>query len=177
MAALDAVTGISRSPAGAVRWFGRDVSVLSPEQVLAILQRMAPLVPGGGLVGNIRMIENILLPCEARGCSQTGTSALLEVLVKAPWSGWFAEEKLWVLPYQTGGLERALAGVLRAWLVQPEAIVVCDAAHLIERGEREVLETALCWLRAEQPGCAWLFIQTESALPAGFGRNNLEEKP
>lgn len=138
---------------------------------------MAPLVPEGGLVGNIRMIENILLPCEARRSGERGTSVLRKTLAEAPWSGWFAEEKLWVLPYQAGGLERALAGVLRAWLVSPEAIVVCDAGHLLEHGEREVFEAALCWLRAGQPDSAWLFIQTESALPAGFRRNTLQAKP
>lgn len=174
LSALDAVTGITRPPAGAVRWFGCDISALSTQQVLATLRRVAPLVPDGGLVGNIRMIENILLPCEARGGLETGPDALRGVLASAPWSGWFSEAKLWVLPYEAGELERALSGVLRAWLVRPEAIVVCNASHLLESNERGIFEAALLWLRTEQPASAWLFIQTESALPAGFGRNTLE---
>lgn len=177
LSALDVVTGITRPHAGAVRWFGHDISALSSEQVLAILRRMAPLVPDGGLVGNIRMVENILLPGEARDGLETSSDALQGVLAAAPWSGWFSEAKLWELPYETGELERALSGVLRAWLVRPEAIVVCNASHLMERGERDIFEAALCWLRNEQPRSAWLFIQTESALPAGFGRNTLKAEP
>lgn len=177
LAALDAVTGIVRPPAGAVRWFGRDISALEPREVMATLQCLAPLTAAGGLLGNIRMADNILLPCEARGRGAAGESELRDLLSKAPWSGWFPESELRVLPYQTGDLARALAGVLRAWLVHPEAIVACNVWHLLEHGERATLSSALSWVRAGQPGCAWLFIQTESDLPPGFTANNLAQQP
>ncbi len=177
LAALDVLTGIALPPAGAVCWFGRDMAALSPEEVLATLRRMAPLTAAGGLLGNIRVADNILLPCETRGRGAAGVSELRDALGKAPWSGWFPEKMLQVLPYQAGDLERALAGVLRAWLAQPEAIVACNVCHLLEPGERAILSAALSWLRTEQPGCAWLFIQTESDLPAGFAANNLAPQP
>lgn len=177
LVAFDAATGIAPSPRGAARWFGRDLASLPPREVLATLRRMAPLSPGGGLVGNIRVAENILLPSEARGNGEGAARALSGALASAPWSGWFPENQLWALPYQTGGLGRALAGVLRAWLVRPEAVVACEAGHFLEAQEREILASAISWLRAENPSCAWLFIQTESALPAGFGAHTLAARP
>ena len=178
LSAFDAVTGIARPPAGAARWFGRDLSALSPRQAMGVLRRMAPLAPDGGLLDNVRMAENILLPCEARGRGAAGPGELGEALARAPWDVWFPEAHLWVLPYQASAVERALAGVLRAWLARPEAVVACDPGYHLEHGERAVLADALAWLRAEQPGCAWLFIQTESALPPGFAANTLHvEQP
>ncbi len=176
LSAFDAVTGIARPPAVAARWFGSDISALAAGQLMRVLRRMAPMAPDGGLLGNVRMAENILLPCEARGRGAAGVAELGEALARAPWDGWFPEPHLWVLPFQASGLERALAGVLRAWLARPDAVVACNPGYHLEHGERAVLADALAWLRTEQPGCAWLFIQTESALPPGFAANSLHDE-
>lgn len=173
---FDAVTGITLAPAGAVRWFGQDLSALPHDRVLAVLHRLAPIAPGGGLIGNISMAENILLPREARRLPGEGMALLHEVAGRRPWSEWFSWNHLWSLPYEEGMLGRTLAAVLRAWLVRPEAIVACDPERTLEGAEREILHAALSWLRRELPGCAWLFIRTESALPAGFARSNLDSE-
>jgi len=173
---METVLGLRPPAVGTAVWFGRDLAAEPATQVLAILRRLAPLTAAGGLIGNLNLGDNIMLPVADRRPSGHDEAVLtLERLIeRAPWTSWVDAGRLTCLPFQCSPIERFLAGVLRARLLEPEAIVCCHPFHLLERGGRDTANAALDWLRTELPGCAWLFLQAESRLPAGFSGNTLE---
>jgi hypothetical protein len=173
---METVLGLRPPPPGGAVWFGRDLAGEHPADVLRILRRLAPLSAGGGLIGNLNLGDNILLPVDdRRPAGRDQAVATLERLIEQPpWPSWLDAAKLTCLPFQCSPLERVLAAVLRARLLEPEAIVACHVSHLLERDGRRIAADALAWLRSELPGAAWLVLQAESPLPAGFAGNTLE---
>ena len=173
---METVLGLRPPPPGAAVWFGRDLAAEPATRILAILRRLAPLTAAGGLIGNLNLGDNIMLPVADRRPSGCGESVLtLERLIEQePWTSWMDAGRLTCLPFQCSPVERFLSGVLRARLLEPDAIVCCHPFHLLERGGRDTANAALDWLRRELPRCAWLFLQAESRLPAGFDGNTLE---
>ncbi len=174
-AATDAILGLTDPPSGAAVWFGQDLATLRTQRILILLQRIAVLSEDGGLLGNINVCENILLPMlERRACDAHILEADLEaVLTTPPWQEWFPRELLTRLPHELDDETRCLAGVLRAAISRPDAIVACNLFARLDPHERPCAEAAIRWLRARLNGCAWLFISAETALPAGFSTPSL----
>lgn len=173
---LDMVTGLAAAHRGAVVWFGRDVATLTQDETLSVLQRIIPLTPDGGLISNVNIAENILLPCVCRAPhrGEKARERLGILLESDPWSSWFPAERLHELPHQLNPLARALAAILRAWIVSPEAAIVCDMRHALEAKAADTMSRALAWLRTEMPAAAWLVIQTESSLPGSVTGNTMK---
>lgn len=176
--ALDAVLGLIQLPPGAAVWFDRDLAGTTIEQLRMILWRVAPLGADGGLIGNINVCENILLPCMERGVEKRGDplGELEALLAEPPWSGWLAVDQLTSLPHTLTDPCRIAAGLLRAYLCRPEAIVAADLFGRLDGRERPAMEEAVAWVRRQLPGCAWLFLLPERALPPGCDETNLPAK-
>lgn len=173
---LDIVTGLAEAPRGAVVWFGCDMATLTQNEILAVLQRIMPLTPDGGLISNVNTAENILLPLIHRNprSSDEARQRLENLLGAEPWRRWFPAERLRELPHKLNPLAHALASILRAWVANPEAVIACDMRHALDSRAAETVTRALAWLRSETQGAAWLVIQTESALPGGMAGNIIE---
>lgn len=173
--ALDAVLGLSPLPPGGAVWFDRDLAGTSMQQLQKILWRLAPLTANGGLIGNINVCENILLPCMERNVPREHDplGELEALLAVPPWSGWLTVEQLTALPHTLTDPRRIAVGLLRAYLCRPEAIVAADLFGQVDEHERPWVEEAAAWVRRHLPGCAWLFLLPERALPPGCGETNL----
>lgn len=170
---LDMMTGLAETPCGAAIWFGHDIAALTQSEKLLVLQRILPMTPDGGLISNVNIAENVLLPYVHRN-PQHGAQArerIASLLESPPWSAWFSVQRLNELPHQLNPLARALAAILRAWIAGPEAMIVCDMRHALEAKAAETVSRALVWLRAEMPDAAWLVVQTESSLPGNVAGN------
>lgn len=178
--ALDAVMGLAPAgPRGAI-WFGEDFATLRPPERLRVLSRLAPLTRHGDLLANINLCENILLTLlERRAASAAELEHRLAGLLGAPpWDRWFPAPTLGRLPHQLDEAQRFLAGVLRAAISEPEAIVVCHPFARLEPAERRTAEDALVWLRTRLPACPWLFITPESGLPRSLAVPTIgDERP
>ncbi len=175
---FDLVMGLRRPPPGAAVWFDQDLAGLNAEEILGLLRRLAPLTSGGGLIGNLNIGDNVMLPLTERDPSavEQATAELEEVLDRDPWKYWLPGGHLTRLPFQATHLERCLAGVLRAYLLKPEAIVSCHFFHLLEAEARQTATSAVLWLREVSPASAWLILTAESQLPEAWGANILEAK-
>lgn len=173
--ALDAVFGLSRVPSGGVVWFGRDLAGTSMGEILPVLRRLAPVPANGGLIGNINVCENILLPCMERTLVRdTDPVAELEALLAMPpWSGLLTVDNLTALPHSLTDPSHVAAGLLRAYLCRPDTIVAADIFGLLDKHERQGIELAVAWMRRNLPACAWLFLLPERSLPRGFDETNL----
>jgi hypothetical protein len=173
--ALDAVTGLVRAERGAVVWFGEETADMSMKALMGLLHRLAPLSEDGGLIGNINLCENILLPRVERHAHAVGDplGELEGLLSSAPWSAWLAASDLTALPHRLSDPRRALAGLLRAYLCRPEAIVAANIFGRLDEHERPPVEQAAAWVRRQLPDCAWLFLSPERSLPPGFEESNL----
>ncbi|MBE2179956.1 MAG: hypothetical protein IAE97_05755 [Chthoniobacterales bacterium] len=172
--ALDAVTGLAPVPPNAVVWFGTDFAGLDLERCFGLLRRIAPLTEDGALLGNINVCENILLPSMQRRRGSAPLAELEKLVSEPPWSGWLPFESLLFLPHMLDDPRRAFAGLLRAYLCRPEAIVAANIFGKLDARERPALEAAVAWVRGRLPDCSWLFISPESALPRGFGESILK---
>lgn len=171
--ALDAVMGLVRTPPGAVVWFGTDLAGLTTDKWTALVRRVAPLTEDGGLLGNINVCENILLPQLERRFGRDSLAELEKLVSEPPWSAWLPAELLTRLPHTVDDPCRAFAGLLRAYLCRPEAIVAANIFGKLDTRERPSLEAAVVWVRERLPDCSWIFISPERALPHGFGESNL----
>jgi hypothetical protein len=156
-------------------WFGQDLARLTNDEILGLLRRLAPLTSGGGLIGNLNIGDNIMLPVAERDPSgvESATADLEKVLDSAPWKDWLPGEHLSRLPFRVTHLERCLAGILRAYLLKPEAIVSCHFFHLLEAEARQTATSAVLWLREARPESAWLILTAESQLPEAWTGNIL----
>jgi len=179
MELLDVATGLSPSSPGEITWFGQDISGMDDAEILRFLRRITVLTRDGGLIENLNIAENILLPYlhRHRGDEAGGMSALGTLMKDSPAGRHLGRAALGRLPHQIGFGDRALAGVLRAHLLQPEVIVACDVMFSLDRSARIRLDESLAGLRSACPGAAWLFIQTGSVLPARMEGRMIGEAP
>lgn len=167
---LDAVTGMSPALPGEIAWFGHDLAVADDVQILRLLRRITVLTRDGGLMENLNITENILLPYlhRRRGSETEAMSSLHTLMEGSPAGRHLGKSALYKLPHELPFGKRVLAGVLRAHLLLPEAVVACDVMFSLDPVAREHLEESLAGLRSACPGAAWLFIQSGSVLPAGM---------
>lgn len=179
MEVLDVATGLSPSSPGEITWFGQDFSGADDAKILRLLRRITVLTRDGGLIENLNIAENILLPWLHRrlGSEAAGMSALSALMEDSPAGRHLGRAALCKLPHQIGFGDRALAGVLRAHLLQPEAIVACDVIFSLDHNARNRLDESLAGLRSACPGAAWLFIQSGSVLPARMEGRMIGETP
>ena len=166
-ALFDMVTGLTPLPAGGVVWFGRDLSQAGPAGILACMRRIAPLTWDGGLLENLNIAENILLPYlhRRRGTVDEGNAALQALLDNSPAGARLGKIGPGAMPHELKDDDRPLVAVLRAALLRPEAIIACEVMHSLDHAARQRLDESLAWLRTACPGAGWLILQTGSALP------------
>jgi hypothetical protein len=134
-----------------------------------ILQKVFPVVPGGGLPANINLAENILLPALFRHAEPEATVGrrLLDFISSDGSAFGLAPEEIVKLPHQVAPAKRFLAMVLQAWLAAPAVIIISDAA-LPHAEFWPVLAPSCLWLRQQLPDAAWLFLTAETSLPPEF---------
>ncbi len=178
-AIFDMATGLAPVPPGSAVWFGHDLAAEPPGGILATMRRIAPLTHDGGLIANLTISENILLPFLQRGIGRErdGLDALAQLAGSSPPGVFLGTGNLPKLPHQIDHDDLPLAAVLRAALLRPAAVVVHDIARSLGSGARERLAESLAWLHELVPDAAWVFVQSESALPGGIEGNILGPQP
>jgi phospholipid/cholesterol/gamma-HCH transport system ATP-binding protein len=124
----DIVTGLRQPAQGRVVLGEEDVYALPPLPRLALFRRIGVVPHDGGLISNLKVWENLALP----GCYHDALPiAALEQPV-AHWLGQFGlderdmRELMRRLPEQLSASERAIVGLVRALLREPD-IIVCSA--------------------------------------------------
>lgn len=172
---MDAILGIAAVERGSIRWFGQKVEGMNEKQICKNLRQVMPLTIGGGLLENLPVYENILLPAVAR--NRRSAAKMEEKLYELVEGGIFGhgKETMGLLPYQLSEMQRCSVGFLRAMLCRPAALVVCDIFRGFDTANDEILEKWVELLRRELVETAWFLLHSQTELPAGIPLDSLQE--
>lgn len=160
---VDVVTGLAPARGGRVRLCGVDPAGLAEPRLVQLLAGVGYAGDGEGLLSNLKVWENLVLPLEARGDGgRHDLDALEERVVEA-----FAVaglDEAWVqrslpeVPDRLSDFERIVCGLVRCHLCGFR-LLVCD--RLFDgidgrRGQR--LAALVDWVGARSPGCGLLVL-------------------
>ena len=153
--------GLERPPRGAVRVFGTAIAELSYDQQLIYRRRIGYTQIGDGLLQNLTLRGNIVLPLAYASDHRTA-----EVTDKAQWlvEAFKLAEVEYRRPAQVNEEDRRRAAVARAIALDPE-LVVLEAPFdgLTGRSARDLLEHA----RVRRDGTPrTMFITAQDTTPA-----------
>jgi ABC-type transporter Mla maintaining outer membrane lipid asymmetry ATPase subunit MlaF len=170
-ALVDVLFGLAPAVEGEVFWEGAAISTCSESDRLAIAARTAFVHPRGGLLLNLRVWENIVLPLRHHR-RQIDTDALeAEILAAFAAAGIDEPAASRILAARTDDLaphEILLTLLLRAFCMKP-ALIICEAAfdglpaHARDTASRLLDHTAACC-----PGLALLTIGDSPATLANL---------
>jgi phospholipid/cholesterol/gamma-HCH transport system ATP-binding protein len=147
--------GFSRPQEGEVAVLGEEVGSLSEKALLSLRRRVAVVFPNGGLVSNLKVWENLVLPLEYHSaCTQPeirerGEAALRRV-------GYLG--KLMELPGHLSLYESRQVGLARAMLGEPSLMVFNAMLDGLRDSEKSVLTAAALEFHRENNERTSLFI-------------------
>ena len=147
--------GLSKPDTGCIALLGEDVGTVSQRALDDLRKRIAVVFPSGGLISNLKVWENLVLPLEYH---QAYSQAEIEerglaVLRRVGYSGGLME-----LPGHLSHYERRLIGLARAMLTEPELIVYNAVLGGLSGDEKKAIIAAALAFHREKPGRTSLFF-------------------
>ena len=127
----------------------------------------ALLSSDGGLLGNLKIDENLLLPLGYRGVD----SVLLEPRVIALFERCGLDRMqtsklLSRLPHQISSYQKRVVGFVRSVLMQPRVMVYDSIWHRVSQAEKQQLIGFDEILRSESPTCTSVFVDYDTNMEA-----------
>lgn len=127
----------------------------------------ALLTPDGGLLGNLKIDENLLLPMSYRGPEHMPSEArVLALFERCGLDAMQTSQLLSRLPHQISPYQRRLVGFVRSVLMQPVMLVYTAIWHGVTESERLQLLGYDGILRRESPPCTSVFVDYDDSLAA-----------
>jgi predicted ABC-type transport system involved in lysophospholipase L1 biosynthesis ATPase subunit len=155
---------------------GRAFSVVAREPVRALLVEQlastgtaAVVAPGGGLIGNLRVWENLVLPLAWRGAPRDAglQSAAREVLEEVGFGGARFSALCAAMPETLRPFEARVVAFARAMLLEPEILVFDRLCEALGADARASAARLLPLFQRRFPFRTAVLIETEpGALPA-----------
>jgi phospholipid/cholesterol/gamma-HCH transport system ATP-binding protein len=157
-------TGLARLREGKIVLLGHDLGVVPRETLSSVRSRMAIVYPGGGLISNLKVLENITLPLlyHTSGSKREIVERAIAVLGRFGLTG-----TLFDLPAHLSTFQHRLAGFARAIAIDPEVVVYDRLADGLGDEERDLLVRAALAFHAEKPGRATIFLTPRLGVIAG----------
>ncbi len=158
--------GLRRPESGSVTVLGMDPAALAETELSQLRQRLAVVFSDGGLVSNLKVLENVLLPGYYHGRQPLPALAERgeELLRRVGYDGALME-----LPGNLSMYQRRLVGQARAFMTEPELIVydgVLGGLNGEERGR--IIANATAFHRA-MPGMTTVLLATQPEALLGQG--------
>lgn len=133
---LRMLTGIKKPRSGEVFIIGKNLKELTRDKIFELRKKIAIVFKNGGLISNLRVWENLLLPAlyhkvsEKESIEKRGIELLKE----------FEFKKEPMCPVaQLTNLEKRVIGIARAFLMNPEIIFFEYPFNGIDQSEKEWL--------------------------------------
>lgn len=127
----------------------------------------ALLTPDGGLLGNLKIDENLLLPLSYRGADHVPTEQrVIALFERCGLDAMQTRHLLSRLPHQISPYQRRLVGFVRSMLMQPEMLVYTAIWHGVTEHERQQLLKFDAILRAESATCTSVFVDYDADMEA-----------
>ena len=147
--------GLSKPYAGSISTVGVDVAAASEKGLNDLRQRVSIVHPGGGLVSNLKVWENLVLPLEYHSSL---TPAEIEArgmaaLRRVGYTGGLME-----LPGHLPLYEKRLIGLARAMITDPGLIVYNAILAGLRGEEKSVIISTIMDFHREDPQRGSLFI-------------------
>lgn len=163
---LEALSGLRPLEGGKILLLGEDPAGLSREELCALRFRVGVFHRGGGLISNLKVLENVALPLlyhspEGAGAIAERAAAALE---RAGYRG-----NLFELPGRLSTFQRAAAGFARVLAADPEVAVYDRLSSDLHEDEREALLHEAFAFHREKPGRVTIFLVPRAGSIAAGG--------
>lgn len=117
----------------------------------------------GGLLGNLKIDENLLLPLSYRGPTYLPSeSRVAELFERCGLDQMQTSQLLSRLPHQISPFQKRLVGFVRAILMRPEMLVFGAIWHGVSQTETQQLLKFDAILRRELSACTCVFVDYDS---------------
>jgi phospholipid/cholesterol/gamma-HCH transport system ATP-binding protein len=150
--------GLELPESGSITVLDSNIRDLTDSELHAMRRNVGVMYPSGGLVSNLKVWENVLLPLEyhdslaGRVLEERGTAVLRLV-------GY--EEMAMELPGNLSLYSRRLVGQARAFIMEPDLIIYNAVLGGLNEGEkRRIVDNALAFHRGK-PGRTSVFLTSQ----------------
>ncbi len=153
------LTGLSPLRQGKIVVLEHDLASLSREGLNGVRRRLGIVYPNGGLISNLKVLENVTLPLLYHTSESGGEIDKRAVAILDRFGG---REDLFKLPSGLSTFKRRMTGFARVIALDPEVVVydrLTDGLHEEEVGL--FLRTALAF-HAEKSGRTTIFLTPHS---------------
>lgn len=150
--------GLARPQSGAITLLGEEVGAAPEKALNALRQRIAVVYPTGGLISNLKVWENLVLPLEyfslypQAEIEERGMDALKRV----GFTGGLME-----LPGHLSLYGKRQVGLARAMLLQPELVVYDEILAGLSGDQRDAITSVVESFHRESPGRSSLFLTAD----------------
>jgi phospholipid/cholesterol/gamma-HCH transport system ATP-binding protein len=147
--------GLVRLHGGKIVLLGHDLGALSRDALGRIRSRMGIVHPGGGLISNLKVFENVTLPLlyHSSGSGREIGERAIAALERLGWKG-----NLFDLPGSLSTFQRRTAGFARVIAMDPEVVVYDRLVDGLYAEERDLfLRTAFAFHK-EKAGRVTFFV-------------------
>ena len=147
--------GLSRPFSGSVSTLGEDVAAASERSLLDLRRRLSVVHPGGGLVSNLKVWENLVLPLEYHSSLSPAEieARALAALRRVGYAGGLME-----LPGPLPLYEKRLIGLARAMLTEPELIIYNAILAGLRGEEKSSIISTIMEFHRQDPKRSSLFV-------------------
>jgi len=163
-------TGLIRPDSGRVFIFGKDISSISYSELNELRKRMGIVLNDGGLVSNLKIWENLILPLSYHTTlsNRDMEEKMMGILSRIGYNGDLTE-----IPGPLPTYKKRLIGVARTMLMEPELIIYDSVFDGLGPDVRDkVIETVNVFHR-EKKGRASLFLASNESSIKGIEADNI----
>jgi len=163
---LGTLAGLRPLEGGRILLLGQDPAELSREGLCALRSRVGIFHRGGGLISNLKAVENVTLPLLYHSSERAGAIAerAAAALERAGYRG-----NLFELPGRLSAFQRAAAGFARVLAADPEGAVYDRLSSDLREDEREALLHEAFAFHRERPGRVTIFLVPRAGSLAAGG--------
>jgi phospholipid/cholesterol/gamma-HCH transport system ATP-binding protein len=150
--------GLERPASGVVFLFGDDAALLSRQKMYASRQRIGTAFGSGGLISNLKVLDNLVLPLSYHQNSKCNDLEFrgMALLERLRFTG-----SLTALPGHLTTSQKLNVGIARAMLIDPDVMIYESPVSELTQEEMSHLCTIITEFHTEKPGRASLFITSD----------------
>lgn len=153
-------TGLTRLDSGKIFIFGKEVSSFSYSELNAARERMGIVLNNGGLISNLKVWENIMLPLSYHSSSHHDMDEkMISILGKIGY-----DDNIAVLPGPLPVYKKRLAGFARAMLMEPDLVIYDSVFDGVSPDIRSKMLETITAFQHEKEGRASLFLEMDEGL-------------
>ena len=171
---LDIISGLAPAHGGEVEWFGNDLLGISEPARHKLRHDVAYSSGDGGLITNLKIWENIVLPLHARGLASSEAEIeqleerLIEVLGAAGYQEDWIHTNLQESADRLSDLERIACGVARCFLSGFRVLVADSLYDGIDSVRAARLTALLDWVGTRVPDSGILLLHHGRSIDGAF---------